>query len=348
MIDLRSDTVTQPTDEMREAMANVHPHDDTLEGDPIVKKLEEKTASILGKQAGLYVVGGTMGNIIASLTHSSGGGEALVDSQAHIALSEAGGISRLSGLYCVRIPSKHGEMDLEILEKSLRPKASRYGLATAMVNMETSHNHSGGYVPSLNYMKTVKTLCEKNNVATHIDGARLFNAATALDVEPKSIASYGDSVSICLSKGLSAPMGAILAGTNEFIETARSFRRMVGGGLRQSAGIMAAAGLIALDKMTMRLKEDHDAARSIWHGLQQLDPRLVTETAPVTNIFQVDVGHLKANNANLWCENLQKQGLMARSASQTTIRLVTHRHITPSAADEAVQIWQDVYRDMMS
>ncbi|MHC5306188.1 threonine aldolase family protein [Bartonella sp. LJL80] len=343
MIDLRSDTVTQPTDEMRTAMAAVHPHDDTLEGDPVVRSLEEKAAAMLGKQAGLYVSGGTMGNIIASLVHSSGGGEALLDCQAHMALSEAGGISRLAGLYSIRIPSKKGEMDLDILKKSIRAEPSRYGLATAMINVETSHNHSGGFVPSLDYMRNVYDLGQKNDVSIHIDGARLFNAATALGVSAQEIAQYGDSVSICLSKGLSAPMGAVLAGSEKFIETARSFRRMVGGGLRQSAGIMAAAGLIGLETMSKRLAEDHQQAKRIWQGIAEIDAQMVESDAPQTNIFQVHIGHLAESDAAIWCHQLQDCGLLARPASKTTIRLVTHRHIDEKAADEAVAIWQKVF-----
>lgn len=340
IIDLRSDTVTQPTDEMRLAMSSAKAHDYTLEGDPVVNALECKAAEMLGKDAALYLVGGTMGNLIGALVHSASGGEALVDSQAHIALSEAGGLSHLAGLYCIKIESEKGEMDLHLLEKSIRPTPSRYGLRTAMVNIETSHNHSGGYVPSLDYMRDVQKLAVNNGTGIHIDGARLFNAAAALNVEAKEIVQYGDSVSICLSKGLSAPMGAILAGSYSFIETARTYRRMVGGGLRQSAGIMAAAGLVALEKMPQRLKEDHENARILWRGIGELDERLVSSELPETNIFQVNLQDQKQPDATFWCQALEKQGVLVRPVDEHTLRLVTHRHINEEAIAGALQAFK--------
>jgi len=332
MIDFRSDTVTRPTAEMWEQMRVATLLDDTLEGDPTVRHLEMRTAELTGKQDALFVVSGTMGNVIATLAHARERGEALVDEQSHIALSEAGGLSHLAGLFCVRIPSHKGEMQIDVLRESIRPSFSRYGLPTAMIAMETSHNHSGGYVPSLPYMQQVAALARSANVPVHIDGARAFNAAIALGVSIATISAHGDSISLCLSKGLSAPMGSVLAGTAEFIQRARVFRRMVGGGLRQ-AGIMAAAGLVALDNMTVRLADDHRRAHRLWELLHAIDPALVNADAPHTNILHL---HAEGGDAYAWEKKLAERGILARAVNRRSLRLVTHRHIGDADID-AVQ-----------
>ena len=182
MIDLRSDTVTRPTDEMLEHMRGATLGDDSLEGDPTVRRLELRAAELSGKEDGLFVVSGTMGNVVATLAHARERGEALIDEQSHMARSEAGGLSHLAGLFCVPIASRKGEMQLDILRDSIRPGFSRYGLPTAMIALETSHNHSGGYVPSLHYMQQVADMARAASVPVHIDGARAFNAAITLGV----------------------------------------------------------------------------------------------------------------------------------------------------------------------
>ena len=323
MIDLRSDTVTRPTHEMLEAMRFATLNDDTLEGDPTVRRLEIRAAELSGKKDALFVVSGTMGNVIATLAHARERGEALVDEQSHMARSEAGGLSHLAGLFCVRIPSHKGEMQLDALRESIRPAFSRYGLPTAMIAVETSHNHSGGYVPSLAYLQQVADMARAAKVPVHIDGARAFNAAIALGVPLSTICAHGDSVSLCLSKGLGAPMGSVLTGSADFISRARVFRRMVGGGLRQ-AGIMAAAGLVALETMTERLADDHRRARHLWELLRASAPELVNADAPHTNILQI---HVPADSAPQWEHAFHAHGILVRASNRKSLRLVTHRHI---------------------
>lgn len=334
MIDLRSDTVTLPTDEMWEAMRSAPLRDDTLEGDPTVRQLENLAAELTGKEAGLFVTSGTMGNAVAALTHSRGGGEVLVDNRAHIVKSEGGGVSRLAGFHCVCLPEQRGEMPLDRLRDSIRSGYSKYGLPTAMICVETSHNHSGGYVPSLEYMAEVAALAKQAGVPVHIDGARLFNAAVALGVEARTIAGHGDSLTFCLSKGLSAPMGSVLVGSRDFIARAFTFRRMLGGGLRQS-GIMAAAGLVALRTMRDRLADDHRRTLTLWNKLRTLDARLVDGEPPQTNIMQLRVPDAKAGDAHSWEKKLCERGVLMRAINRDALRIVTHRHIDDEAIDVA-------------
>lgn len=334
-IDLRSDTVTQPTVAMRRAMSTAPLGDDSLDGDPTVRRLERMSASILGKEDALFVVSGTMGNLVASLAHGCNGGEALVDEHAHIVQSEGGGISRLAGLVCKQLPSINGEIDLAKVAAMLRSGYSRQGQPTAMVVVESSHNHSGGTVPSLDYMHALHQLAHKASVPVHLDGARVFNAAVALGVEVRELAASADSVTFCLSKGLGAPMGSVLTGSAEFVERARTFRRMVGGGLRQ-AGIVAAAGIVALEQMASRIEEDNRHARILWSELHDAAPELVSPTPPQTNIVLVHLNHTRVQRSSReWLLALQSHGIKARARDDSTLRLVTHRHITSANAAQA-------------
>lgn len=327
MIDLRSDTVTTPTEAMWLAMRSATLGDDTLEGDPTVNRLETLAAKLTGKSAALFVTSGTMGNVISALTHNQRGGlEAIVDSQAHMLLSEAGGLSCLAGLFCNAITSHRGEMDLQQLKTKLRGSYSRYGGPTALVCMETSHNHSGGSVLSDDYLREVSRLSREAGVPVHIDGARVCNAAVASGRSLKEIASCADSITFCLSKGLGAPMGSVLAGDEAFIQRARTFRRMVGGGLRQ-AGIMAAAGIVALEQGIPRLEEDHKTAQLIWQELRHYKPSLVSELPPQTNILQVTPGTESQDETERFIRRLEQNNMLCRAARPGVLRLVTHRHI---------------------
>lgn len=327
MIDLRSDTVTTPTEAMWQAMREATLGDDTLEGDPTVARLETLAAKLTGKPAALFVTSGTMGNVISALTHNQRGGlEAIVDSQAHMLLSEAGGLSCLAGLFCNAITSHRGEMDLQQLKIKLRGSYSRYGGPTALVCMETSHNHSGGSVLSNDYLHEVSRLSREAGVPVHIDGARVCNAAVASGRSLEEIASCADSITFCLSKGLSAPMGSVLAGDEAFIQRARTFRRMVGGGLRQ-AGIMAAAGIVALEQGIPRLEEDHKTAQMIWQELRHYNPSLVSEFPPQTNILQVTLCTESQDETEQFIRKLERNNVLCRAARPGVLRLVTHRHI---------------------
>ena len=337
-IDLRSDTVTLPTPAMRQAMQDAVLADEALEGDPTVAALEAAGARLAGKPAALFVASGTMGNLVCALAHASrGGGEALVDADAHIARSEGGGLANLAGLMCTRLPGRHGRMDLDRVRDALRGGFERYGPPTAMVVIETSHNHSGGRVPGVDYMRELHGLCAERGVAVHMDGARSLNAARALGLTLDQVAAHADSITFCLSKGLSAPMGSIVAGDLDFITRARTFRRMVGGGLRQIGG-MAAAGLVALDTMVERLDDDHRRTRRLWEGLRALDP-VWTDDPPETNLLMLDVGPW--GGAAAWQAALERAGVRVRARDAATLRMVVHRHIDDAAVDRALQAVAD-------
>ena len=340
MIDLRSDTVTLPTDEMREAMQRAELGDDSREGDPTVRKLEQASAALTGKEAGLFVASGTMSNFVALLAHTGRGGEVLLDAESHILRSEMGGIASLAGLFHRAIPSTRGAPDLALLGERLNSKLEPNRLATALVCVETSHNSAGGAVLPLDYMARLRALTAAQNVPVHIDGARLFNAAVALGVPASEIARHGDSVGFCVSKGLSAPFGSVLCGSAAFIERARAYRRMVGGGMRQ-AGIMAAAGIVALERMIDRLADDHRHAKRLAEGLAAIDPRLCDPGECDSNIVMMEVGH-SGTPAKDWIAALNGKGLQAGAWSPRSLRFVTHRHIDDTAIEQAIGIVRSV------
>ena len=340
MIDLRSDTVTLPTEEMREAMRRAELGDDSREGDPTVRRLEELAATKTGKEAALFVASGTMSNLVALLAHTGRGGEALLDGDSHIMRSEMGGIAALAGLFYKTIPSVRGAPDLGQIEERLSEKLTANKLATALVCVETTHNSAGGAVIPLDYLARLRALTAEKNVPVHIDGARIFNAAVALRVPAAQIARHGDSIGFCVSKGLSAPFGSVLCGSAAFIERARAYRRMVGGGMRQ-AGIMAAAGIVALDRMIDRLADDHRRARSIAEGLHAIDPQLADPSLVDSNIVMIEVRHT-GGDGQAWMAALKTAGLWSGAWSRDSLRLVTHRHIDDAAVEQTIAIFRAV------
>src|SRR6478735_6952940 len=344
MIDLRSDTVTLPTEEMREAMRRAELGDDSREGDPTVRRLEELAAAKTGKEAALFVASGTMSNLVALLAHTGRGGEVLLDSESHIMRSELGGIASLAGLFYRTIPSTRGAPDLAEMRELLNERLLANRLATALVSVETTHNSAGGAILPLDYLARLQTLTGEKSIPLHIDGARIFNAAVALGVPVARIAELCDSTGFCVSKGLSAPFGSVLCGSSAFIERARAYRRMVGGALRQ-AGIMAAAGLVALERMIDRLAEDHRRAKRIAEGLHAIDPRLTDPRLVDTNIVMIDVGH-GGSDAKTWIAALAKAGLSSGAWSRNSLRLVTHRHIDDAAVDETIAIFRSVAAEL--
>lgn len=341
MIDLRSDTVTLPTEEMREAMRRAELGDDSREGDPTVRRLEQAAATIAGKEAALFVASGTMSNLVALLAHTGRGGEVLLDGDSHIMRSEMGGIAALAGLFYKTIFSMRGAPDLAEIGERLSERLSANKLATALVCVETTHNSAGGAVIPLDYLARLRALTAEKNVPVHIDGARIFNASVALGVPAAEIARHGDSIGFCVSKGLSAPFGSVLCGSAAFIESARAYRRMVGGGMRQ-AGIMAAAGIVALERMIDRLADDHRRAKRLADGLHAIDPRLCEPQIVDTNIVMVEVGHTGVD-AKVWISDLESAGLGSGAWSRTSLRLVTHRHIDDAAIDAALAIFGSVF-----
>jgi threonine aldolase len=340
MIDLRSDTLTRPTEAMLESMRGASFGDDSRDGDETVQKLEAMAAERTGKEAGAFMPSGTMTNLVAMLAHAQRGGEVLLEDGSHTLNAELGGIAGVAGLFYRGLPGKRGAMDLEALRESVRP-VTRFHMGTALVWMENTHNRAGGAVLPLAHMQAVHRLAQENGVPVHLDGARLFNAAHALGTAAKDIAQYSDSVCFCVSKGLSAPVGSILCGSATFIERARAYRRMVGGNMRQ-AGPLAAAGIVALETMVNRLPEDHRTAKRLAEGFHRIDASLCDPRDVETNLVRVDL-KTSGKRAVEWSANLKTKGVGVAPADTWTLRFVTHRHISAADVDAAVNAFADLW-----
>ncbi|MCS3468538.1 threonine aldolase [Pseudomonas sp. JUb42] len=337
-VDLRSDTVTRPTEQMYEVMRTAPIGDDGLDFDPSVRMLEEGVATLLGKEEGLFVPSCTMANLLAVLAQTGRGEQVVLESSAHMYTSERGAAT-FTGLFYLGVPGLRGEMDLNHTEESL--KGGKHKLHTGVLAMETSHNNSGGAVPGLAHMQAVYRLAEAQGVPVHLDGARLFNAAVALGVSAQAVAQHADTVSVCLSKGLSAPVGAVLVGPSAMMHQARRLRRMLGGTQRQ-AGIMAAAGLYGVQNMVSRLSEDHQRAQHLSRLINQLGLP-ISASQPQTNIVQIDIAQTGLDS-NAWANNLESLGLLVRPWGKDRLRCVTHRHIGDEDIERAVACFKQGVR----
>jgi threonine aldolase len=342
MIDLRSDTLTLPTEDMREAMRRAELGDDSRDGDPTVRELETLAATRTGKEAAMFVPSGTMGNLAALMAHTGRGGEVLLEESSHILKSEMGAIAQVAGLFHRTIRGERGAMDLGVLTGTIAAQMKPNKLATALIEMETTHNGAGGAVLPLDHMVEVHALGRQHGIPVHTDGARLFNAAVALGVPAEQIARHSDSVTFCVSKGLSAPIGSLLCGTGNFIARARSFRRMLGGNLRQ-AGMLAAAGIVALDSMVERLADDHRTAKQLADGLHRLSPSLVDPKSIETNIVRVDTTG-SGWPAETWSAALQRSDVHVAPGGPMQLRFVTHRHISPADVETTLQAFRELWR----
>ncbi len=341
IIDLRTDTVTQPTAAMLAALQTATQGDDSRDGDATVRKLEALAATHTGKEAGLYMPSGTMTNLVAVLTHTVRAGEVLLERGAHILNNELGGLAAVAGVYYKGIPGVRGAMEEEALRVAVRPM-TRNNFGTALICMETTHNGAGGTVLPLAHMQMVHALAREHDVPVHTDGARLFNAAVALGVPAAEIARHTDSVCFCVSKGLSAPVGSVLCGTSAFIDRARPFRRMVGGNMRQ-AGSIAAAGIVGLETMVARLAEDHATAQRLASGLHAIDASLVNPRDIETNIVRVSV-RASGRNAVQWAEDFSQRGIAVSPGDPQSLRFVTHRHITNADVDAAIAACAEIWK----
>jgi threonine aldolase len=334
MIDLRSDTVTQPTPAMRAAMAAAEVGDDVYGEDPTVNRLEALAAERLGKEAALFVPTGTMGNLIALLVHAGRGQEVLVSDEAHIYHFEAGGASALGGIPYHPVPTRpDGRMSLDALQTALRPPDDPHQARPAALALENTQNRCGGRVLPLSYLADVREWATRHGLAIHLDGARLFNAAVALDVPVTALTAGSDSVQVCLSKGLAAPAGSLLAGTAAFVAAARRQRKMLGGGMRQ-AGVLAAAGILALTEMHERLHEDHAHARHLATDLAAL-PGIVLDPATVeTNIIVFELA--PGRDPLAFRTQLADAGVRLSAFGATKLRAVTHHGISGADCRQAV------------
>lgn len=342
MIDLRSDTVTRPTEAMLDAMHSATFGDDSRDGDATVQRLEALAAAKTGKEAGAFMPSGTMTNLVAMMTHARRGGEVLLEQGSHTLSAELGGIATIAGLFYRGLPGQRGAMDLDALREKVRPTL-RNQMGTALVWMENTHNAAGGAVLPLAHMEEVRKIAHENGVPVHIDGARLFNAAAALGTSAKELAQHGDSVCFCVSKGLSAPVGSVLCGSSEFIERARGFRRMVGGNMRQS-GPIAAAGIVALENMVERLPEDHRTAKRLAAGLHKIDASIIDPATVETNLVRASVRASK-RKAAAWSAALKQRGVMVSPCAAWELRFVTHRHIGDTEVDQAISAFAGIWNE---
>jgi threonine aldolase len=341
MTDLRSDTVTRPTEAMLESMREATFGDDSRDGDETVRKLEALAASRTGKEAGAFMPSGTMANLVAMLAHGQRGGEVLLEEGSHTLNAEFGGIAGVAGLFYRGVPGKRGAMDVDALREMIRP-VTRFHMGTALVWMENTHNRAGGAVLPLAHMRAVCELAREKGIPVHLDGARLFNATHALGATAMDIAQHSDSVCFCVSKGLSAPVGSILCGPDAFIERARAYRRMVGGNLRQ-AGPLAAAGIVALETMVNRLGEDHQMAKRLAEGFNRVDASLCDPKDTETNLVRVDV-RKSGRRAAQWSADLKAKGVLVAPADIHVLRFVTHRHVSAPDVDAAVGAFASLWR----
>ena len=331
IIDLRSDTVTHPTPAMREAMAQAVVGDDVFGEDPTVQRLEAMAAELMGKEAALFVASGTMGNLTCLLAHCQRGDEAIVGSEAHVLHYEVGGAAGLGGIQLRPVPNDaRGLLDIEAVEATMRGQNIHFP-RTALVCLENTHNRCGGGVITPEETAEVVELARRYGAAVHLDGARIFNAAVALGVPAAQLAVEVDSVTFCLSKGLAAPVGSLVCGSGDFVARARKARKMLGGGMRQ-VGVIAAAGIIALETMIDRLAEDHEHARLLAQGLARVSGVRIDATSVQTNIVVLNV-----DDGAAFQRRLQELGVLTTAFGPSRVRMVTHYGILRQDIEEALE-----------
>jgi len=341
-IDLRSDTVTLPTDEMRKAMENAEVGDDVFQEDPTVNRLEELAAKKVGKEGALFVPTGTMGNLLAVLTHCRRGEEVILEAGSHLYYYEVGSISAVAGVIPRPIEGNKGILNFQKINSVLRKENIHYP-KTTLICLENSNNKAGGTVTSSEITEEICQLAHQRSILVHLDGARIFNAAIALNIKPAILAKDVDSVMFCLSKGLSAPVGSILAGSKEFIQIARKYRKMIGGGMRQ-AGILAAAGIIALEKMVERLEEDHKNARILGEGLADIGQIEVDLDTVQTNMVYFDL-QKSGMNTFQFLPKLAEHNILGTPRPPTKVRLVTHYGIGEEDIYPTIKAIEEIVRN---
>ena len=341
VVDFRSDTKTRPTPEMRRAMATADVGDDVAGEDPTVNRLEAMAADMLGKEAAVYVSSGTQGNLVALLSHCQRGDEVILGDKCHIVRSEAGGASVLGGLVVTTLPNDgRGMLDPDRVDAAVHPDDSHYP-RTILVALENTHNAAGGAPLASEDMRSIADVTSSHGISLHVDGARLFNAAVALETPASELVKDADTVSFCLSKGLGAPVGSLLCGSQETIEEARRWRKMLGSGMRQ-AGIIAAAGIVALETMVDRLADDHANARRLAVGLDNVPGISIYPDALPTNLvfFTVEA----SNHADL-ALRLGERGVKVGPRGGGYWRMVTHNDVTSDDVDYALEVIEATFRE---
>jgi threonine aldolase len=342
-IDLRSDTVTQPTEEMREAMAGAVVGDDVYGEDPTVNQLEELAASRMGKEAAVFVVSGTMGNLAAILAHCGRGDEVILGDRSHTFLFEAGGLSALGGVHPHTVPNQiDGSIQLEHLHSAIRADNPHFPVSR-LICIENTHNRSGGHAITVEFTEQTAEIAHQNSMSLHLDGARIFNGAAALGVNVKELVRAADSVTFCISKALCAPVGSVLCGSEVFISKARRIRKQLGGGMRQ-AGILAAARIVALGKMVDRLPLDHARAKVLAQALDGIPNLELLDNPPPSNMLFVNLGSDLSQDASELAANLKELGILVGIVRERTLRLVIHNGID----DRAITTTIDGFKETIS
>ncbi|HWV46968.1 MAG TPA: low-specificity L-threonine aldolase [Nitrospira sp.] len=340
MIDLRSDTVTKPTDDMRKAMARAEVGDDVYGEDPTVNRLQDMAAAMLGKRFALFVPSGTMANQLAIRSHTQPGQEIIVESKSHVVRYEQGAAGALAGVQLHWVTGERGIMTAEQVEAAIRPN-DMHSIATALICIENTHNAGGGTIYPLSTIEKIRALAVRHGIPMHLDGARLFNAVAATTLPPTVYAQHFETVSLCLSKGLGAPVGSLLISNDQrLMDRARRFRRMYGGAMRQ-AGILAAAGIYALERHVARLKTDHDHAKKLARLLQQIPSIEIAPQHVETNIVMFDIADEQRCPVELVAA-LKEHGVLINAVGGQSYRAVTHLHITDKQIDEAVAVFAKI------
>lgn len=341
-VELRSDTMTRPTPAMRKAMAEAEVGDDVFGEDPTVNRLEMLAAERLGKEAALFVSSGTMANLVSQMSHCGRGDEMLLGSLAHSFYYEQGGSAAVASIHPRTVPNQpDGKLALDELEAAIRADNIHFP-RTRLIALENTHNLCGGAPLESAYIRDVAAIARRHGIRLHIDGARLFNAAVALGVPARQLVADADSVSFCLSKGLAAPVGSVVCGSREFIQTARRARKVLGGGMRQ-AGVLAAAGIVALNEMIDRLTEDHANARRLAEGLAGISGLELDPGRYATNIVYFDVIQQGLIAAEL-VDRLQREGVRMLAAGPRTLRAVTHYEVTAPDIEYALSVMAKAMR----
>ena len=337
IVDLRSDTVTNPTPEMCRAMAEAEVGDDVMHEDPTVNQLQELAAVRMGKEAGLFVASGTMGNLLAVLAHATRGDEAILGNLSHTFLFEGGGMASLAGVTPYPLPNQpDGILNLDDIRSAIRAKGNPHYPHSRLLILENTHNRCGGSPISLEYTAQAGTLVHEHGLAFHIDGARIFNAAAALGVTARALAEPADSITFCLSKGLCAPVGSVLCGLKDFIARAVRFRKMLGGGWRQ-AGVLAAAGIVALETMADRLGEDHQRAKALAHGIAALNRLELIYPDPTSNMVFARLAEGSPVSMAKLSTRLMDKGVKINVVDDRRFRLVTHYWVDDAGIDQAIE-----------
>lgn len=340
IIDLRSDTLTQPTDAMRRAMAEAEVGDDVYREDPTIRLLEETAAKKMGKPAALYVPSGTMANLVSVLAHCDRGDEVILGDRSHIFLNEVGGVCALGGVQIHTVRNlEDGTIPVEAIRDAIRQPALHYP-PTRLIGLENTHNYCKGAPLTPEYMDAVREIADENHLKIHLDGARIFNAAAALEVEAAELTRQADTATFCLSKGLSAPVGSLICSDEPTIERCLKLRKMVGGGMRQ-AGHLAAAGLVALNDMTERLREDHENAQTLAHGIASLEGIELDPEEIKTNIIFFRLNHSRIGADEFW-NRLKSDGVLIHLIGGGVFRMVLHRGVSREQTNRALEIFRSL------